>query len=227
MIPCYRLTTEDPIGNPSWKHVVYGFRELSDVEVGKLSKEHGRNYTSGCHFVTFCCQPIKFLPFITKRFLRAGGKLETRKIQSFDDIRDADLIINCTGMGSRELGDERVHPIRGQITRVKALWMNNVFIDESDDGNYIIPNAETVVLGGTHQVNDYNLKVSIRDDDFIHNGCKRIAPSIANAERVQDIVGLRPGRNQVRLEIESRKDGKATIIHNAGFENFISILFLI
>ncbi|KAG5683755.1 hypothetical protein PVAND_013020 [Polypedilum vanderplanki] len=216
MIPCYRLSAEEEIQNPCWKNIVFGFRELTSQEISKMSREHRRKYLSGSNFVTFCCEPIKFIPFMTKRFIKAGGKLETRKLRDFDELKDADLIVNCTGLGGKELGDEQLHPIRGQITRVSAPWMYFVMIDDSDDGNYIIPNAESVVLGGTHQYNDFNTKFSTSDNDFIMNGCQRMVKSLENAERLRDIVGLRPGRDQVRLEIVHGTNGKAPVIHNVG-----------
>jgi D-amino-acid oxidase len=170
MIPVYRLSTEDATQNPCWKNVTFGFYELNEQQVEKISKEHGRKYLSGAQFVSFCCEPAKFIPFLTKRFLSLGGKLESKKVNSFDEFPDADLIINCTGLGGRDLGDDKLHPIRGQVSRVLAPWMYSVMIDESDDGNYIIPNAESVVLGGTHQVNDFNTNPTTSDNDFIMNG---------------------------------------------------------
>jgi D-amino-acid oxidase len=170
MSPVLGLTTEETTSNPVWKHIPFGFRELRPDEIEKYSKEHGRSYLSGCQYVTFCCQPKKLLPYLTKRFLKAGGRFEQRRIVNFDDVSEADLIINCTGLGGKLLGDDNLHAIRGQITRVKAPWMYHVVIDNSDDGNYIIPNDETVLLGGTHQMHDYNLNVSTSDHDFIHQG---------------------------------------------------------
>lgn len=58
----------------------------------------------------------------------------------------------------------------------------------------------TIILGGTHQVNDYNTNVNADDRKFIYDGCIRMNASIKRAEIVKDMVGLRPGRSQVRLE---------------------------
>jgi len=79
----------------------------------------------------------------------------------------------------------------------------------------VIPNTDCVIIGGTHQVNDYNMNVSASDSAFIFNGCKKIFPSLENAEIIKEMVGLRPGRDSVCLEIEHRQ-GKPTVIHNFG-----------
>lgn len=59
----------------------------------------------------------------------------------------------------------------------------------------------TVILGGTHQVDDYNQNVDANDSRFIHKGCIEHNASIKRAKIVNEMVGLRPGRNcGVRLE---------------------------
>lgn len=218
MIPVYRLTAA-PEGyqEPCWKDVVFGFRMLNTAELQKLSKEHNRAYTGGSHFISFCCEPTKFLPYLMKRFFAAGGHFEKRKVLNIDEgFEGVDLIVNCTGLGSKELtNDKKFEAIRGQVARVKASWINEVTLHEDDDGNYIIPNTDCVILGGTHQIEDYNLKVSPEDSAFIFNGCKKIVPSLKDAEKLEEVVGLRPGRESVRLETEHR-DNKSPVIHNVG-----------
>ncbi len=61
-------------------------------------------------------------------------------MKSFEELSEFDVIVNCTGLGSLDLAKDRnMHPIRGQVMRVKAPWIYGVYYDDSDDGNYIIP----------------------------------------------------------------------------------------
>ena len=144
-----------------------------------------------------------------------GGKLIKKKVDSFEELSNFDLIVNCTGLGSRNLAnDEDCIPIRGQVARVAAPWIYEIVLDDSDDGNYIIPNCETVILGGTHQMNDFNRNVNEKDSKFIFDGCQKIMPSLKRAENAREWVGLRPGRSMVRLEIDL--GAKTPIIHNYG-----------
>uniref|UniRef100_A0A2M4ACK8 Putative d-aspartate oxidase n=1 Tax=Anopheles triannulatus TaxID=58253 RepID=A0A2M4ACK8_9DIPT len=223
--PCMRLTTE-PSGypEPSWKEIVFGCQEIKEPELTRLSKEHGRHYTGGYQFATFTCEPSKLLPYLFNRFTAVGGKFVQSKVHHFEqlllDRPVIDLIVNCTGLGSRDLAsDKNVHPIRGQIARVSAPWVYEIILDDSDDGNYIIPNSETVILGGTHQMNDFNRNVNREDSRFIFDGCEKKLPSLKKAAPlVSEWVGLRPGRDTVRLELEYYKTGNASIpiIHNYG-----------
>ena len=68
------------------------------------------------------------------------------------------------------VGDNLVSPLRGQVgtapvpvdqtviqvMRVSAPWLRKVVLDDRDDGNYVIPNLESVVVGGTHQDGDWD-----------------------------------------------------------------------
>lgn len=94
----------------------------------------------GVQFLTFTCQPVHLLPYLYRRFHEAGGHLSRRKVSHLDELNGFDVVINCTGLGARHLAnDSLVVPVRGQVIRVKASWLFNVFMDDSEDGNYIIP----------------------------------------------------------------------------------------
>lgn len=64
-------------------------------------------------------EPSKFLPMIQEEFLKKGGTIVMRKIKEFDELKDYDVIVNCTGLFSKILAsDEKMKPIRGQVARV-------------------------------------------------------------------------------------------------------------
>ncbi|KAI4466546.1 d-amino acid oxidase [Holotrichia oblita] len=174
---------------------------------------------SGYHFVSVTCEPSKLLPYLEKKFVNRGGKIIIKKIESFSQLNEYDLIINCTGLYSKYLNsDDKVRPIRGQIARVEAPWQFDIQMDDSDDGHYIIPNQDCVILGGTHQINDWNVNPTNVDTTFILDGCAQLVPALKGAKIIKHQVGLRPGRDFVKLELENRNvDGKIIhIIHNYG-----------
>lgn len=56
-----------------------------------------------------------------EKFIALGGKMERRNIKMLYQLAEEgyDLIINCSGLGARELvADETMMPIRGQVYRV-------------------------------------------------------------------------------------------------------------
>ncbi|XP_043605363.1 D-aspartate oxidase [Bombus pyrosoma] len=223
LIPVYRVTSNpDGFFDLAWTKVVYGAYELNPSELEKLNVEWNANYKHGWMFLTYTCEPVRLLPWLMKRFLHIGGKIRNRKIHTFNELIDDgyDLIINCSGLGAHELvGDNAVRSIRGQVARVTASWVMHGLLVDDDDGNYIIPNIDSVVLGGTHQENDFDCTPREEDSEFIYNGCVRILPALKGAEIAKEWVGLRPGRYQVRIEAEvcrSSKGRQVTVIHNYG-----------
>lgn len=81
------------------------------------------------------------LPYLYKRIQAAGGRIKRKRIETFEEVATFDLVINCTGLGAQVLikDDVELRPVRGQVMRVKAPWINEVMIVDSDDGNHIIP----------------------------------------------------------------------------------------
>ncbi|KAJ6635593.1 D-aspartate oxidase [Pseudolycoriella hygida] len=212
------LTQKPEVANPCWSQVVFGFTPLSYKQLDLLSKEHSVRYTAGANYVTFTCEPTYLLPYLMRRFKSAGGKVLEKRVNSFDDLLDQyDIIINCTGLGAKTLvNDPKLTPIRGQVARVEASW---IFQSTQNDNNYIIPNMETVILGGTAQVNDYNENISDDDSKFIRSGCSDLNPSTVNSTLRKEWAGLRPGRDTVRIEAETFHTGNGkgrTVIHNYG-----------
>lgn len=96
---------------------------------------------SGIHFTSFTCEPLLLLPYLYKKLIQAGVRIENKRIESFDELKSFDLIINCAGLGAQMLikNDVKLQPIRGQVIRIRAPWIFEVMLDDSQNGNYIIP----------------------------------------------------------------------------------------
>ena len=92
-----------------------------------------------------------------KQFESNGGKVVLRKVDKISELSSYTVVVNCAGLGASQLvEDESVEPLRGQVMRVRAPWVKRMVLDDRDDGNYVIPNTDTVVVGGTHQLDDWD-----------------------------------------------------------------------
>jgi len=200
---------------PTWKDVVFGLRTMSQEELSAYGRLEGR-HESGLEMVTFTAEPVRFLPWMMNRFLKAGGSIVRKRVESLQELANQyEVVVNCSGIGARKLvGDKLVSPLRGQVMRVAAPWLRKVVLDDRDDGNYVIPNLDSVVVGGTHQDGDWDRTPRAEDKDFILAGGTAIEPSLRGATHIKDWVGLRPGRPSVRLERE-RAEG-LEVVHNYG-----------
>lgn len=91
-------------------------------------------YRNGWHFVTYTCEPTRFLPWLTNKFLALGGELKRRTIRDLGELIDDgyEIVINCSGLGARELvNDDTVTAVRGQVSRVTTFLihtMNFIYI---------------------------------------------------------------------------------------------------
>lgn len=59
-----------------------------------------------------------------EKFVILGGRMERRNIKTLHELAEEgyDLIINCSGLGARELiADKTMTPIRGQVYKVIDL----------------------------------------------------------------------------------------------------------
>lgn len=140
--PILRLMTAGDTSTPNWMKNTLGYTKLSEKYLKELSGLHGRTYTGGHMFVAFILEPSKFLPYLQRQFESVGGKMEIRKIEDLDALfkEGYEVVVNCTGLYSKQLADDpKMVAIRGQVTRVTAQWQYHVILDESDDGNYVIP----------------------------------------------------------------------------------------
>lgn len=204
---------EKPFEVPPFADCFTSYRNLTENDL-KLFPSH---FKYGAFATTFYTECSKFIPFLMKRFKEKHGKIIKRKISSFNELAgEYHIIINCTGLGASQIVlDPTLKPIRGQVLRVKAPWIKHAIMASP---YYILPNSETIVLGGTSQVDNWNLNLDPEDRENILEGCYKILPSLKKAEIVSEWVGLRPGRSTPRLEQESLViQGKTLeIIHNYG-----------
>ncbi len=160
--------------------------------------------------------PPIYLDYLQSQFESAGGTIETRRLQSLDEVADeAPVIVNCSGVGARELaGDEAVYPIRGQTMLVTAPQIREGFM-YSGDIIHIFPRADGVLLGGVKKAHDWDQTIDPAIAAAFLEKCARVEPSLAAPKILRQFSGLRPGRHEVRLEVEKLSPSCA-VIHNYG-----------
>jgi D-amino-acid oxidase len=104
-------------------------------------------------------EPPIYLPAMLTDVRIAGGKIVVREMKSLDEVRSLPekLVFNCTGLGAKALfGDEELTPIRGQLTFL--LPQPEVTYATVYENTYMFSRRDGVVLGGTHEVGDWNLQ---------------------------------------------------------------------
>ena len=200
----FRSSQSDPV----WKSTVDNFE--------RIAEDLPSDYVECFSFMTHVIEMPIYLEWLMNRYNLLGGKLEKHRVNDFLELPDKfSLVINCTGLSSGELcNDSEVYPVRGQIIRIKPM-LNQMHLDQQIPTlSYIVPRSNDMILGGVAQEDNWSLEPTEEDRNFILEKCSKIIPDLKNAKIIEDIVGLRPGRTEVRLEKE-QIFGK-TIIHNYG-----------
>jgi D-amino-acid oxidase len=159
-----------------------------------------------------------YLDYLTQRFQKAGGAINGGvRLERVDDVDQTfDLVINCAGIGARELvRDVDLEPHRGQVAIVPKIDnLNCAVVCDDMPLMYAIPRMNDCVFGGTNDISD-NLSPDPVTTKAIVAECSRVL-EIEKPRVIRDRVGLRPFRKSgVRLEKEKLSDGR-TVIHNYG-----------
>ncbi|WP_259407565.1 FAD-dependent oxidoreductase [Streptomyces akebiae] len=158
------------------------------------------------------------LRWLRERFVEAGGAVEERTVTDLAAV-DAPVVVNCTGLGARELvPDPSVRPVRGQLVVVEnpgvTTWLTSV--DHSGaESTYFMPQPCGLILGGTAEEDAWSLTPDPVIAEEIVRRCAAVRPEIAGARIIEHRVGLRPSRPAVRLERQLRPDGRVSV-HNYG-----------
>ena len=159
-----------------------------------------------------------YLDYLANRFQKAGGEIKGGvRLEKLDDVDPKfDLVINCAGIGARELAeDSDLEPHRGQVAIVPKIDnLEYAIVCDEAPLMYAIQRTNDCVFGGTNDVSD-DLNPDSATKKAIVAECSRVL-GIERPHVLRERVGLRPFRKSgVRLAKEKFRDGR-TVIHNYG-----------
>ncbi len=199
-------------GPPGWAEALPSFRAARPAELPPGAR-------AGWAIEAPVIDTRRYLPWLEARVAARGGRLVERAVASLDEaFAGHDLVVNCAGLGARELCDDReLYPVRGQIVRTVDPGVATAFVDDDAPGGmvYVIPRGGECVLGGSADAGRDDLDVDEREADAIVARAASFDRRLAAAPRRAVAVGLRPGRSRVRLEAEPRPGGRL-LVHNYG-----------
>jgi D-amino-acid oxidase len=157
-----------------------------------------------------------YIPYLLETFKSLGGQISQAKIKSWQDIKDAEVIVNCTGLGAKECAnDDSVYPIQGQVVVVERPPRMTASIAAPEDFIYMIARNRDCIVGGTAEINNWQTKPDLKLAKKIIQKAAELFPAIAEQKLIGHKVGLRPGRPTLRLESDWDSEGRL-LIHNYG-----------
>lgn len=200
-----------PAPDPWWRSAV---PELGRVAGDQLPE----GYLDGYCLTVPVVDMALHLAWLVARLRERGVGVQVRRL---DDLAAAfpgvDAVVNCTGLGARELvADRTLSPVRGQVVVVEQFGLTEWLLDQSEPAEltYVVPRESTVILGGTAEEGDADPQVRPAVTEAILARCRALVPAVAGARVLGHRVGMRPARPTVRLETEIRADGP--VVHCYG-----------
>lgn len=160
----------------------------------------------------------QYLNYLVRRLAAAGGHIEIRRVKSLADAgKDAPVVVNCTGLGARELaGDDTVRPMFGQHVVLSNPGLNEVFLELTLAAEWTcyFPHPTRIVCGGIRVPNRWDRSPDPELSERILQRCRAMEPRLWDAEVLETVTGLRPARPAVRVEAQVLDSVR--YVHNYG-----------
>ena len=198
-----------PISPPRWAEP-FAPRRVAARDLPKA-------FVSGFSLRVPLIETSKYLNYLRERVTKAGvsitGDVRFENVTAIDPRFD--LIVDCAGIGARELArDAELEPHRGQVAVVEKIDLPYAVVCDDPPLMYAIPRSNDCVFGGTNEVSD-DRTVNRSATASIISECERVL-GVTASPLIRERVGLRPCRKSgVRLELERLADGRR-VIHNYG-----------
>jgi len=206
--------------SPWYKDVVPNFKSLPQEELGP-------GIDSASSFTSVCINTAIYLPWLVSQCLKHGVKFKrgvVRHVKEAADLhhtrKQADLIVNCTGLSSAKLGgveDSTVVPARGQIVLVrndpKIMASTSGTDDGDDEATYIMHRAAGMfvlrmswsfirlkgiqgggcVLGGCYQKGSWESQPDPSMAIRIMKRCADLCPDLTDGGGIERLSIIRHG----------------------------------
>jgi len=194
---------------PDWSNSLGGVVTLLDAVP---------NFSDGFSIKVPLSDTTIYLDYLTQRFQKAGGEIRSNvRVEKLEAVDPKfDLVINCAGIGARELArDADLEPHRGQVAIVPKIEnLKCAIVCDDDPLMYVIPRANDCLFGGTNEISN-DLAPEPKTTKTIVAECSRVL-EVESPRVIRERVGLRPFRKSgVRLEKVKLRDDR-TVIHNYG-----------
>jgi D-amino-acid oxidase len=198
-------------GEPWWREAAVSFRRARPEELPGWA-------AGGFAYQSLVVETPLHLPWLLDRFRKQGGEIERAAVGDLAAFARSGPVVHCGGLGARELArDPLVYASRGQLVHLEPFDLGRFLVCEWPDGalSYIVPRRDAVVVGGTAEDGVESLAVDPEATRGLLERAARLLPELAGRRVLREVVGLRPCRPAVRLEVEDLPGG-GFVVHNYG-----------
>ena len=202
------LLGPDAPTTPWWRDAVPALENVRDPAPG---------FQRGWRLALPVAEMDVYLGYLAGRLGAAGGTLTRHWLA---ELPASGVVVNATGLASRAIArDTTLHPVRGQVLRLAQAGIEEWLLESSDEARplYVVPRERDVVVGGTADVDAWDLRPDPEVARAILDRAATLVPGLRGAQVLGHRVGLRPARPAVRLEAVPHADGEpGGVVHCYG-----------
>jgi D-amino-acid oxidase len=202
----------EPTPDPWWRDAVPSLERVAPEALPP-------GYADGLALTAPVVDTSVHLPWLIGRLRARGVRVRTATLARLEDAAPgADIVVNCAGLGARELAqDGELVPVRGQVVVVEQVGLTEWLLAQSDPAalTYVVPRERTAVLGGTADVGSESTDVDEQTAQAIVRRSIELVPELGQARVLGHAAGLRPARSAVRLEAGRLPSGQR-VVHDYG-----------
>lgn len=181
---------------------------------------------AGMFYTSVIMQPQLYLPMMMDMLTKRGIQIIEATVTGMESLPATDIVINCLGVGAGIVspgGDPDLHPLQGTVVLVdtdtvahpwKGLMLESVEPDSGEEFAVIVPRGDYTLLGGTARPHRWETKVTDDEVQGVLSRCRVLLPALEHARVEGVLVGLRPGRSELRL---GRRSNQQTWIDSYGY----------
>lgn len=160
----------------------------------------------------------QYLDYLVRRLAAAGGQIEIRRVKSLTDAAEhAPVVVNCTGLGARELADDdTVLPVFGQHVVLTNPGLDELFVEltHAQEFTCYFPHPKRIVCGGIRVPGRWDRSPEAAVAERILQRCRTVEPRLWDADVIEIVTGLRPTRPGARVEAQVLDSVR--YVHNYG-----------
>lgn len=188
--------------------------DLRQVAPGELPA----GFTNGFRATMPLVDMPRYLDYLLSRLAVVDVEVRPRVVRSLAEATDAaPLVVNCTGLGARELlGDDQLQPVFGQHVVLSNPGLDELFMELAMTAEWTsyFPHPDRVVCGGISLPGRTDTRPDPDITERILSRVRSVEPRLTDASVLEVVTGLRPVRSAVRVEAEPL--GSARCVHNYG-----------
>lgn len=201
---------------PPWSQIALDFQILDPKTVAR--DYPGRTW--GYELRAPMTNMAKYLPWLKRCCEDRGVRFRERTISTLDELSEYDYVVNCTGLGAKDLtNDPALYAVKGQYLVLDPQGANldrYIGDDENEEGMaYAVMRDGQLLVGGTEEHGVDSMDWTVDESQMRERASRFCELQLNDLPAIDRVVGHRPSRRggHVRFGPDA---ANPRLVHNYG-----------